>query len=265
MPVEHPNRPDAYGRERAARAGDDYAARRHVVMQRASELKRALMQSTMRLAPGAAAAYNGTARKAHAAAAQHSGSGFLRVCVALLSGALSMLIPFPSTVSLQGQLTAAAPAQLRGALVYAHPSQCVQLSLDTSASVIVAAPGLDAARFEGQITRLAPQVGSAEAPVCQVELQLLPNVNAAALPAEAELTVRFPGKSRDWLAVVMDKAQSDSRLRVASSALRSYTQFAWHHGVALIAYVTQHPDPQHYWGMLQQIVAQDEADGVAAD
>jgi hypothetical protein len=243
-----------YGRERA----DDYAARRHVVMQRANELKRALLQSTMRLAPGAAAAYNGAARKARAA--QRSGSPLLRFCVALLSGALSMLIPFPSSVSLRGQLTAAADAPA-SVIVYAHPSQCIRLNLDESASVIMD----DDKRFEAQITGLAPHAGSAEAPVCELTLQLLPNAAVAQLPAGAALTVRLAAQPRDWLAVVMEKAESDNRLREASLALRSYTKFAWQHGLALAGYVVQHPEPRHYWEMLRQLVAQDEEDSVAAD
>lgn len=262
MPApQHSNRPDVYGRDHQA----DFADRRNVVRERAQELKRALLQSTMRLTAGRAyAAYNEAARKARAA--QRSGSPVLRFCVALLSGALTMLIPFPRLYSLQGQLAAAEGTAAPRVMVYAHPSQCAKLSLDASASVVVEAAGREEARYEAQISELSPHAGSAAAPVCHVALQLLADPETA-LPADAALSVVFSTQPRNWLEVVMDEAENDSRLREASTAVRSYTQFAWHQSAELAAYVTRHPQPRHYWAMLKQLVAQDTGaeDSVVSD
>ena len=260
MPVEHPNRPEVYAREHAVPAGEDYAARRHAVMERARELKRALLQSTMRLTGSrAAAAYNEAARRARAT--QRTRSPWLRVFVALLTGALTMLIPFPRTYSIQGQLAAADGTQ-PWVMVYAHPSQCAKLSLDESAVIVAEAPGQLDVRCEAEITRLAPHEGTADAPACHVTLQLL---DPTQLPADAALTVLFATQSRTWLAVLLEEADNDTRLRAASTALRSYTQFAWQQGRELAGYVKHHPEPQHYWGMLKELVAQDAEDSAAAE
>lgn len=259
MPApQHSNRPEVYGR-----TGEDFAERRNAVRERASELKRALMHSTMRMTAGRAyAAYNEAARRA-----QRSGSPVLRFCVALVTGALTMLIPFPRLYSLQGQLAAADAAALPRVMVYAHPTQCAKLSLDATASVVVETAGREEARYEAQINELSPHAGSADAPVCHVALQLLANP-AGPLPADAVLSVVFSTQPRNWVEVVMDEAESDSRLREASTTVRSYTQFAWQHSAELVAYVAQHSDPRHYWGMLNELVgqgAQDAEDSAPSD
>ena len=74
-----------------------------------------------------------------------------------------MLIPFPRTYSIQGQLAAADGTQ-PWVMVYAHPSQCAKLSLDESAVVVADAPGQLDVRSEAQITRLAPHEDEFEAP-----------------------------------------------------------------------------------------------------
>jgi hypothetical protein len=285
MPVEHPNRPEMYAREPAVRAADDDADRRHVVMERARELKRALLLTTMRFtsagraaassgraAGGGARTIGGSGRAVAAAyneaergarAVRGTRSSWLLVLGALLTGALSMLIPLPRTYSIQGQLAAADGTQ-PWVMVYAHPSQCAKLSLDESAVVVADAPGLLDQRYEAQITRLAPHEGPPDAPACHVTLQLL---DPTSLPTDAAINVLFATQARSWLVVLLDEADNDTRLRAASTALRSYTQFAWHESRAFISYVVRHPEPQHYWGMLKELVAQDpqEQDSAAID
>jgi len=240
------------------RAAEDEAERRHVVKQRAVELKRALLESTLRMSPErAAAAYNEAARRARMAKLRSI--PILRLCVAVLSGALSMLVPIPSTCTLQGELTLAEPSQIaptngtavaRRALVYAHPSQCARLKVDEPTTIFVDPDGKEPVRGQGLITRLALRAGTGDA-ACQIELQLLGKQDGAELPAAAAVNAVLSMQATTWLDVALDKAAREENVYQAAVALRGL-------GVALVQYLRNSPSMQQHYETLQQIFASDE-------
>jgi hypothetical protein len=263
MTVQPNDRRDVY------RAAEDEAARRHVVKQRAVELKRALLESTLRLSPErAAAAYNQAARKARSA--QQRSIPFLKLCVAVLSGAMSMLVPIPSTSTLHGELTMAEPSQLaathdttgaRRALVHAHPSQCARLSIDEPAAIFVDLDNAEPARLEGLVTRLALRAGIGDA-ACQIELQLLnkhaPSQAVAELPAQATLTAVVPMQASSWLDVMLDRAAREEGVQQASIALRNLGESAGQRSVALVEHLRGSSDVRQQLESLRQIFASEE-------
>lgn len=263
MTVQPSDRRDFY------RAADDEAARRHVVKQRAVELKRALLESTLRLSPErAAAACNQAARRARRA--QQRSVPFLKLCVAVLGGAMSMLVPIRSTCTLDGELTMAEPSQLaathgttaaRRALVHAHPSQCARLSVDEPAAIFVDLGNAESAHLEGLITRLALRAGSGDA-ACQIELQLLnkhdPSQAVAELPAQATLSAVVPMQASTWLDVMLDKAAREEGVQQASIALRGLGESAGQRSVALVEYLRGSPHVRQHLESLRQIFASEE-------
>jgi|GEM_PF-3859826 len=265
MTVQPSDRRDFY------RAADDEAARRHVVKQRAVELKRALLDSTLRLSPErAAAAYNEAARKARNA--KQRSVPLLKLCVAVLSGAMSMLVPIPSTCTLHGELTMAEPSQVaathgtaaaRRALVHAHPSQCARLSVDQPAAIFVDLDNAEPARLEGLVTRLALRAGSGDA-ACQIELQLLskheqsPAVLAQELPAQATLTAVVPMQASSWLDVMLDRAAREEGVQQASIVLRGLGESAGQRSVALVEHLRGSQDVRQHLESLRQIFASEE-------
>jgi hypothetical protein len=174
------------------------------------------------------------------------GGSFLRFCAVLLAGASSMLIPIPSTFSLQGQLLgaqepgadalAAAP-QAPHAVVIAQPTQCAQLGYDEPATATVEAPGREGALFDAHITRLVPNAAPAGVePACQIELELrappaggrdkAPEL-ANALPPGAAVSVLLPAHPRNWLTALVDQAAGDpssTTLRTQLAHAYSYVQ-----------------------------------------
>jgi hypothetical protein len=262
--VQPTNRQHAYRTEHLSTAKEE-AERRHAVKQRALELKRGLLESTLRLSPErAAAAYNEAARRARSA--QRRGGPVLRLCLAVLGGALTMLVPVPSTCSLPGQLSAAAvsagAATERRALVYAHPAQCERLSVNEPTWVNVETADAVGPRIQAQITRLAPRVGTADAPACQIELQLQARADQTTLlrelPSQAALVAVFSMQPTHWLAALADKAASDGTLRYASSMLRGYGALVWQRGLMLIDHVRHNANTQQHWENLRQIFAPEE-------
>ena len=259
MTVQHSDRRDFY------RATEDEAARRHVVKQRAVELKRALLDSTLRLSPeGAAAAYNQAARRARSAKLRSV--PLLKLCAAVLCGAMSMLVPIPSTCTLHGQLTMAEPSQLdathgttaaRRALVHAHPSQCARLSVDEPAAIFLDLDNGEPARLEALITRLALRAGSGNE-ACQIELQLLQSQPVAELPARATLTAVVPMQASSWLDVMLDRAAREEGVQHASLALRRFGESAGQRSVALVEHLRSSQNVRQHLESLRQIFAPDE-------
>lgn len=241
------------------RAAEDEAARRHAVKQRALELKRALLDSTLRLAPErAAVVYNMAARRAR-------GAPLLRLCAAMMCGALSMWVPIPSTSTLQGELTRAEPSQLdaahgttvaRRALVYAHPAQCARLSLDAPAAIFVDGAGDEAARLQGVITRLALRAGSGDA-ACQIEMQLRDKHEAgralAQLPAASTLTAVVPMQASSWLDVVFDGAARDEGVHRTSGVLKGLGEAVGQRSVILVQHLRNNQRLREHWQTLRQI------------
>jgi hypothetical protein len=258
--VQPNNRSDAYRTERV-HAVNEEAERRHAVKQRALELKRGLLGSTLRLSPErAAAAYNEAARAARDA--KRRSAPVLRFCLAVFSGALTMLIPISSTCTLHGQLSAATLSDGvtvdRHALVSAQPAQCQRLSVDEPASVSVDAVGGEGPRFEAYITRLSPRVGAA----CQIELQLRARADQATLlrelPADAALVAVFDMQPSHWLAALAEKSANDGTLQHASNMLRGYGELAWQRGLMLNDYVRHNTAVQQHLETLRQIFAPED-------
>jgi hypothetical protein len=245
--------------------GDDEAERRHVVKQRALELKRALLESTLRLSPEqAAAAYNEAAQRARNAKLRSL--PFLRVFVAVLSGALSTLVPIPSTCDLQGQLTMAEPSLAaastgtivdRRALVYAQPAQCARLSVDEPAAIFVEREGAEPIRVRGQIMQLAPRAGSGDA-ACQVELRLL--AEHGELPVTGRLTAVIPMQASSWIAVLAAKATREDSFDRARSTIDGLAESAAQRSIALVEYLRNDQNARQHWETLRQIFTPDNSE-----
>lgn len=242
---------------------DDEAKRRQAVKQRARELKVALLESTSRLSPERSAmAYNRAAGTARVARLQRLPA--LRLCLAVLGGALSTLVPFSHTCELQGQLTMAEASQPdtshgttfdRRALVYAQLRQCASLSLDEPAAVFVHHEGGQPGYVRGQVMQIAPRAGTGEAP-CQITLRLL--AEHRELPATAALTAVVALQPRSWMGALADKVGREDSLHVASHALAGVVEGAARRSVKVVELLRNDQDLRRHWETLRQIFASDE-------
>jgi len=228
--------------EWAEPVGRNTAERR--IRLRARELKRALMESTVRLphkrdAAGDHRAVRGTHREGG------SGSPFLRYLLVLLIGATSMLIPVDSTCTLRGQLkandtteAAEGNAPVARAVVYAQPAQCAMLAYNQLAAVAIDAPGQGSALYQAETVQLTPHTKRAGVHVCQIELELLPLPDEPDrlrdLPSGAALSATFPTQPRSWLAALVDQVAGDGKLGETSIALRAHAQTAWQYARGLV-------------------------------
>jgi ABC-type amino acid transport substrate-binding protein len=196
MPAYPPPLPHVYQTEL-----DEETERRHLIKQRALDLKRALAQSTLLI--------TGSRKHSFVGAKQRDVRGvrWLWLCVAALGGALSTLIPVASHASLPGQLGAAQAGTARRAVLVASSAQCARLRLSEPAWV-----QFDQLQLGAQLTQIVPRAGD----TCQVELQLHDSEAVQALAAGSALLAVLPEEPSSWLVAVA----SDPRLSDAPKLLR---------------------------------------------
>lgn len=163
-----------------------------------------------------------------------------------------MLIPIPSTFSLQGQLLGAAhpgaavdPAgsQALHALLIARPSQCAQLGYEEPATASIHAPGREGALFEAHITRVVPNAAPAGVePACQIELELrapqdTPELTQA-LPPGAAVSAMLSAQPRNWLSALVDQAAGEGQAGTLGARLGQ----AYHYAEARAKHFSQNTE-----------------------
>jgi hypothetical protein len=211
---------------------------RTTVRHRAQELKQELHRPTIKLPDNRESSY-----EQHVLLGRRSDYGqrrrsmFWPLCIALLLGALSMLIPVAGTFSLQGTLsshvepapgTDALPAlptpegAARRALVFAEPAECPWVQLDEPSIVTLDVPGESELVLSASILSIEAHARDASAaakqPACRVELALLPEGDEEAtllrgLPPGTRTRADFP-TTRSWVGAFVAQLPTDSQQMV---------------------------------------------------